>query len=287
MEGESSSLLPDRDKSLNSFPGLLVLDHDLYEYEQGLSPNIIVAGRLKTHIQFWKSIGASQYILDVIDSGFRIPFHSTPLVSFSNNNKSTLANASFVDEAISELLLTNRIFESDAIPHNVNPLSVSVQSSGKKRLILDLRIINKHVWKQTVKFEDLKVALNFLDAGHFMFSFDIKSGYHHVDIFLPHQSFLGFSWFYKGKVKYFCFRVLPFGLSSAPYIFTKLFRPLVSNWRRKGIHIVVYLDDGLGESSSFQVALDCSAKVKGDLVQPGFVPNSEKSLWVPTPAIDW
>ena len=106
-----------------------------------------------------------------------------------------------------------------------------------------------------------------------MFSFDIKSGYHHVDIFPPHQSFLGFSWFYKGKVRYFCFRVLPFGLSSAPYIFTKLFRPLVSNWRRKGIHIVVYLDDGLGEASSFQVALVCSAKVKGDLVQSGFVPN--------------
>ena len=100
-----------------------------YEYEQGLSPNIIVAGRLKTHIQFWKSIGASQY---VIHSGYRIPFHSTPPVSFSNNNKSALANASFVDEAISELLLTNRIFESDAIPHNVNPLSVSVQSSQQE-----------------------------------------------------------------------------------------------------------------------------------------------------------
>ena len=102
-----------------------------------------------------------------VDSGFRIPFHSTPPVSFSNNNKSTLANASFVDEAISELLLTNRIFESDAIPHNVNPLSVSVQSSGKKRLILDLRIINKHVWKQKVKFEDLKVALNFFGCRTF------------------------------------------------------------------------------------------------------------------------
>ena len=41
MEGESSSLLPERDKSLNSFPELLVLDHDLYEYEQGLSPILL------------------------------------------------------------------------------------------------------------------------------------------------------------------------------------------------------------------------------------------------------
>ena len=74
----------------------------------------------------------------------------------------------------------------------MKPLSVSVQSSGKKRLILDLRLINKHLWKQRVKFEDLKVALNFLDAGHFMFSFDIKSGYHHVEISLLTSVFWGF-----------------------------------------------------------------------------------------------
>ena len=112
-----------------------------------------------------------------------------------------MAHSDFVNEAISELLVTNRIFESEVLPHNVNPLSVSIQSSGKKRLILDLRFVNKHVWKQKVKFEDLKVALNYFDKGHFMFSFDIKSGYHHVLIFPPHQTFLGFSWFYQGKVR--------------------------------------------------------------------------------------
>lgn len=120
-----------------------------------------------------------------------------------------------------------------------------------------------------------------------MFSFDIKSGYHHVFIFPPHQSFLGFPWFYRGKTRYFCCRVLPFGLSSAPYIFTKLFRPLVAYWRQQGIHIVVYLDDGLGEAPSYQVALDHSTKVKSDLVHSGFVPNSEKSIWVPPRVIDW
>lgn len=70
-------------------------------------------------------------------------------------------------------MVTNRIFGSEVLPHNVNPLSVSVQSSGRKRLILDLRFVNKHVWKPKVKFEVLKVALNYFDKGHFMFSFDI------------------------------------------------------------------------------------------------------------------
>ena len=119
------------------------------------------------------------------------------------------------------MLLTDRVFE------NVNPLSVSVQSSGKKRLILDLRLINKHLWKQSIKFEDLRVALNYLKKGYFKFSFGIKSGYHHVPIFPPHQSFLGFSWFYKGKTRYVCFRVLPLG-SPQPLIFSPSFSGLSS-----------------------------------------------------------
>lgn len=51
-----------------------------------------------------------------------------------------------------------------------------------------------------------------------MFSFDIKNSYHHVLIFPPHQRFLSFPWFYKGKVWYFCSRFLPFGLSSALFL---------------------------------------------------------------------
>ena len=99
----------------------------------------------------------------------------------------------------------------------------------------------------------------------------------------------GFSWFYncKGKTIYFCFRFLPFGLSPAPYTFTKLFRPLVAYWRQQGIHVVVYLYDGLGEAPSYQVTLDHSTKVKSDLVHSGFVPSSEKSIWVTTLVIDW
>ena len=185
---------------------------DSYEYGQGVSFNIVVPGSLKNHIQFWRSIVTSRFILDVINEGYRIPFYSTPPPSFSRNSKSTLAHPSFVEEATSELQLTHRVFETDVIPRNVNPLSVSIQSSGKKRFILDLRFVNKHLWKTSVKFEDLRVALNYLEKGHFMFSFDIRSGYHHVLIFPPHQSLLGFSWFYKGKTRYFFFRVLPFML---------------------------------------------------------------------------
>jgi len=38
--------------------------------------------------------------------------------------------------------------------------------------------------------------------------------------------------------------VLPFGLSSAPYVFTKVLKPLKKHWRIQGLYIAIFLDDG-------------------------------------------
>jgi len=56
-----------------------------------------------------------------------------------------------------------------------------------------------------------------------MMTFDLKRGYHHIEIHPDHLRFLAFAWKFPGEasIRYFVFTVLPFGLSSAPYIFTK------------------------------------------------------------------
>ena len=57
-----------------------------------------------------------------------------------------------------------------------------------------------------------------------MISFDLKSGYHHIDIHPDHQTFLGFAWKFPNCVsyKYFIFTVLLFCLSTAPHNFMAL-----------------------------------------------------------------
>ena len=80
------------------------------------------------------------------------------------------------------------------MPLVINPLSISVQSSGKKRLIMDLRIVNKHIWKQTVKYEDLRTALSYLEKDSWMIKWDIHSAFHFSDMFDAHTEFLRFSW---------------------------------------------------------------------------------------------
>ena len=138
------------------------LTHDYYEYEQGQA-NIIVKDRLKNHYSFWKSIGCYDYILDTILNGY----------------------------AIRDRLIGGLIEECENQPYVVNPLTVSASNnSRKKRLILDLRHANKHLCKTSIKFEDIRIAVEFITNNSFCFQFDVVSAYHHVNIFLPQTDFL-------------------------------------------------------------------------------------------------
>ena len=42
---------------------------------------------------------------------------------------------------------------------------------------------------------------------NFIFSFDLKSGYHHIDIHQEHWKYLGFIWDSGSKVQYYVFSV--------------------------------------------------------------------------------
>ena len=56
------------------------------------------------------------------------------LLPNSVNNLSAIKEADFVCEAILDLLKMHCIEELSEVPNIVNPLSFSIQSSGKKRL---------------------------------------------------------------------------------------------------------------------------------------------------------
>ena len=153
------------------------LTHDYYEYEQG-DKDIIVRGRLRQNIAFWKYIGCNNFIIDTIFSGYKIPFFSSPTQSKASNKMSSIKEYSFQTEAIQNLLFRDLIEKCDHCPYVINPLSVSVRDNGKTRLILVLRIVNKHIWKHSFKYDDMKIALSYLDINQWMIKYDIHSAYH-------------------------------------------------------------------------------------------------------------
>ena len=99
---------------------------------------------------------------------------------------------------------------------------------------------------------------------------DLKSGYHHLDIYPEHQTYLGFQW----EGKFYMFTVLPFGLSTACYIFTKLLRPVVKHIRALGVSLVLYLDDGIVSVKALEAqAVTVSEFVQDTLAKAGLVIN--------------
>ena len=181
-----------------------------------------------------------------------LPFVTFPEPAVFKNNRSSLSHVEFVEETIQDFVESVRVVETKVPPRVVNPLSVSVQANGKKKLILDLRYVNKFLRKMHVKYEDWKRAMSYFARGAYMCSFELKSGYDHVEIFEGHQTYLGFSWKHSNsnQVKCYVFTVLPFGLSSAPYVFTKILKPLEKHWRHQGICVAVFSRRRMGCSQS-------------------------------------
>ena len=183
--------------------------------------SVSVKGRLKQCYEFWaKELQASQPVLDIVQEGYSLPLMHLPEPYASPNHSSALCNESFVDEALSELLHSGCVKLAVSKPHICSPLLVVENSSGKKRLVINLKYLNLYLWKDKFKYEDMRAAMMYFEKGNFMCTFDLKSGYHHVDMHPKSQTYLGFEW----KKSYYVFTVLPFGLATASGADPRLFK---------------------------------------------------------------
>ena len=99
-----------------------------------------------------------------------------------------------------------------------------------------MRYVNKHLTKRVFKFEGLSDLANMAETCDYSISYDLTSRYYHVALHSDSRRFVGF----KLKGTYYQYNCLPFGLSTAPWVFSKVIRELVMCWRATGINILPY-----------------------------------------------
>jgi hypothetical protein len=114
------------------------------------------------------------------------------------------------------------------------------KSDGGFRFVLDAKALNMYVNIPHYKNEDIRTVLDLLQPGDVMVKFDLKSAYHQVAVTEEASSYLGFA---VGE-RSFRFLALPFGLATAPFLFTKIMKPVVT-WMRLKWRGIMYLDDGI------------------------------------------
>ena len=242
-----------------------------------------VKGSLQRHLPWWREHVFNETIVNIIAVGYRLPLFKLPERSEIDNNKSARDNVSFIDTELAELLKSGVIKQVQEKPMVINALSVATNVNGKLRLVLDLRNINPILNVTKFKYEDIKAASTYFSVNGWMASFDLKSGYHHIDIHEKYHTYLGFSW----KNQHYVYTTCPFGLSVAGLVFSKVLRELVKIWRSKGIKVVLYLDDGFITSESEQKTNMAAKIIHNDLLAAGFVINTEKSVWKPVQRLKW
>src|SRR5690606_36165993 len=89
------------------------------------------------------------------------------------------------------------------------------------------------------------------------------------------------------KNRFYRFRALPFGLSSAPWIFTKLVRQVVRLCRSRGIRLMAYLDDFIILGSSYEECRSHTCFVMDLLKQLGWLVNYNKSSLTPSTMLEY
>ena len=159
--------------------------------------HISVKGKLKEKHEFKQNtIKANKTIFQITEKGYLLPLIEIPSEAKLSNNESFLTNSGFVQGAMADMLLLGTIKQVKTPLRVINSLSVSLNSKVKEQLILDLRLVNDHLYLKKIKFDDYKCFENYLRANKgYLFKFDLKNGYRHINIFQPHQMCLGFFWF--------------------------------------------------------------------------------------------
>lgn len=126
--------------------------------------------------------------------------------------------------------------------------------------------------------ENIGLVKHLIARGDWMLKLDLKDAYLTVPIHIDHQHFLQF-WWSDILYQFIC---LPFGLASAPWVFTKLLRSVVASLRSQGIHLIIYLDDILVFNRCKTTLLGHLETIKSLLESLFFVINLEKSVQTPS-----
>ncbi len=121
-----------------------------------------------------------------------------------------------------------------------SPYFIVPKKGGGLRPILDLRVLNRALHKLPFKMLTQKRIFGCVRPLDWFAAIDLKDAYFHVSILPRHRSFLRFV--FEGRA--YQYKVLPFGLSLSPRVFTKVVETFVP-LREQGVRILNCLDDWL------------------------------------------
>ena len=226
-----------------------------------------ILGSSRDSRDFWDACGDRQ-AASIATQGLSLQFSSPPVLSSA---PSCTASSDPIKRAAIRELISD--MEDVGVVSSVSLSSVGFWShifvvpkkQGKWRLVLDLSRLNRLVVRETFQMISLLDVFSSIRPSDWMATLDIESAYWHVPVQPQFRKFFQFRFRERG----FQFRVMPFGLTTAPWLFNRIMTPIVTGLGRSGIRVMAYLDDFLVLASRAQIS-DHLSRVESTLVRAGF-----------------
>ena len=214
-----------------------------------------VGGRLSNFVEGWKRITNDPYVLNIVAKGYRLRFMSPPLprqTPWEIRSPQDPQEILGMREQISLMLQKNAITEVPLdSPGFYSNVFLVRKASGGWRPVIDLKNLNAHIHAPHFRMFTTSSVLSSVEKGDYAFKLDLQDAYFHVPIHPSSRKYLRFT--FENRV--YQFQVLPFGLNTAPQIFTRLGHTVTAYLHRQGISVIPYLDDWLIHHPDHQVLL--------------------------------
>ena len=222
-------------------------------------------------------------MLNIITNGYVLPFLSKPnLVGFPlivSEYKALPKDQSLAD-CIQSLLSKNAIERVENVKSLgfYSRLFLVPKPHQRWRPVIDLSRLNTFLHVEKFKMETPESISTSLIPGEWVSSIDLSDAYLHIPIHPLSRKYLRFC--HRSQV--FQFTSLPFGLATAPQVFTMIVKEVKLMALTRGLRLHQYLDDWLIRSQSQEEA-QVNTQAVVDLTQSlGWIINQEKSELKPT-----
>ena len=242
------------------------------------------AGRLAHYLENWKILTKDQWVLNTVQ-GYQLELQVEPTQRvIPNPPQYSVEQGKLIEEEVSALLEKGAVSKvSQPNEGFYSNLFLVPKKDGGQRPVINLKALNQFLQPQHFKMEGIHTLRDIIKPGDWLAKVDLKDAFFTIPIHQPHRKHLRFS--FRGEA--YQFNCLPFGLTSAPWVFTKTLKPVVALLRELGVRMVVYIDDILILAETREALKNQVEALVYLLEVVGFIINQKKSIMAPTQSLDF